>query len=97
MIQWYYYFLSYRLTKSSEVLAKSTIPPVGCVTRPRKPLPKPLTKPDAPPRIAPVTGFVTTPVTPLKKPYKTEEIEAFLSRLPLSLRKGALQISYIIF
>lgn len=50
------------------MLAKSTIPPVGLVTRPRKPFPKPLTKPDAPPCFAPETGLVTTPVTPSTKP-----------------------------
>jgi hypothetical protein len=61
--------LSYRLTKSIDVLAKSTIPPVGRVTKPRKPFPKPLTKPDAPPFFAPEIGFVTTPVTPSTKPY----------------------------
>ena len=54
--------------RSNEVLAKSTIPPVGRVTRPRKPFPKPLTKPDAPPCFAPETGLVTTPVTPSTKP-----------------------------
>jgi hypothetical protein len=53
---------------SNEVLAKSTIPPVGLVTRPRKPFPKPLTNPEAPPCFAPDTGFVTTPVTPSTKP-----------------------------
>jgi hypothetical protein len=53
---------------SNEVLAKSTIPPVGRVTRPRKPFPKPFTNPAGPPCLAPDTGFVTTPVTPSTKP-----------------------------
>ena len=70
----------YRLIISNEVLAKSTIPPVGRVTRPRKPLPKPLTNPDAPPSFAPETGLVTTPVTPSTKPFtdKRREISSFL-------------------
>jgi hypothetical protein len=53
---------------SNEVLAKSTTAPVGFATTPIKPFPKPLAKPDAPPCIAPDTGFVTIPVIPLKKP-----------------------------
>ncbi len=67
-------FSFYRLTTSSEVLAKSIIPPVGRATRPTIPLPKPLKKPDAPSCIAPVTGFVTTPVTPSTKPYQIHYI-----------------------
>lgn len=63
-------FFLYRLTASSEVLAKSTIPPVGCATRPIKPFPKPLKKPAAPASLAPDTGFVTTPVTPSTNPYE---------------------------
>jgi len=59
----------HRLMISKEVLAKSTIPPVGRVTRPRKPFPRPLTNPDVPPSFAPETGFVTTPFTPSTKPF----------------------------
>jgi hypothetical protein len=62
-------FIFYRLIKSNEVLAKSTIPPVGRVTRPRKPFPNPFIKPEAPPSFAPDTGLVTTPVTPSTKPF----------------------------
>jgi hypothetical protein len=61
--------LTYRLIKSSELLVKSTIPPVGRVTRPINPFPKPLKKPDAPSCFAPATGFVTTPFKPSTKPY----------------------------
>ena len=61
--------LAYRLIKSSDVLAKSTTPPVGRATRPIKPFPKPLINPDAPPCLAPLIGFITTPLTPSTKPY----------------------------
>lgn len=45
------------------------MPPVGRVTRPIIPFPKPLKNPDAPSALAPATGLVTTPVTPSTKPY----------------------------
>jgi hypothetical protein len=56
--------LSYRWTISNDVLAKSTISPVGRVTRPIAPFPKPVKKPLAPSSFAPFIGFVTTPLTP---------------------------------
>ena len=59
--------------RSNEVLAKSTIPPVGRVTRPRKPFPKPLTNPVATPCFAPETGLVTTPATPSTKTLKKDK------------------------
>jgi hypothetical protein len=57
-------FLFYLLINFNEVLVKSAIPLAGRPTRPRKPLPRPLTNPLPPPSFAPVTGFLTTPLTP---------------------------------
>jgi hypothetical protein len=43
---------------------------MGCTTKPEKPFPKPVTKPDAPPSIAPIIGFLKTPIAPLTTPYQ---------------------------
>ena len=58
----------YFLKPSSDWLAKSKIPPVGLVTTPRRPLPRPSKNPETPPEAAPSIGFSNIPVTPFTTP-----------------------------